>query len=155
MFWVRSASSDLGKLAYVEIIVAERQIYRMQKLYGEYPKYSTYISLFFLFAETAGVSLAYHRGMSFTTKDLDNDKSSGNCALDYKGEWRYNSCHFSNLNGLYLSGKNDPKGMDWRLWKNTHYSVKRSEMKIRPKDFWDISGPLCQVKLTFLEVLRF
>ena len=74
---MRSASSDLGKLAYVEIIVAERQIYRMQKLYGEYPKYSTYISLFFLFAGTAGDSLAYHRGMSFATKDLDYDKSSG------------------------------------------------------------------------------
>ena len=50
---------------------------------------------------SAGDSLAYDRGMSFTIKDLDNDKSSGNCALNYKGEWRYNSCHFSNLNGLY------------------------------------------------------
>ena len=80
--------------------------------------------------------------MSFTTKDRDNDKNNGgNCALGYKGGWWYNSCHYSNLNGLYLNGKNDPKGMDWRLWKNAHYSVKTSEMKIRPKHFWDISGP--------------
>ena len=43
----RSVSSDLGKLAYVEIIVAERQIYRMQKLYGEYPKYSQNIAPIF------------------------------------------------------------------------------------------------------------
>ena len=112
----------------------------MPKLNGRYPKYpkniTPYISLFFLFAGTAGDSLAYHRGMSFTTKDRDNDKNSGgNCALGYKGGWWYNSCHYSNLNGLYLNGKNDPKGMDWRLWKNTHYSVKRSEMKIRPKHF--------------------
>ena len=43
----RSVSSDLGKLAYVEIIVAERQIYRMQKLYGEYPKYPQNIAPIF------------------------------------------------------------------------------------------------------------
>ena len=41
----------------------------------------------------------------------------------------------TNLNGLYLNGKNDHKGMDWQSWKKTHYSVKKSEMKIRPKDF--------------------
>ena len=91
---------------------------------------------FFLFIGTAGDSLGPHRGMLFSTKDRDNDKwSTGNCASKYTGAWWYNGCHYSNLNGLYLNGKDDPKGMDWRLWKNTHYSVKKSEMKIRPKDF--------------------
>ena len=71
-------------------------------------------------------------------------------SLSYKGGWWpwYNSCHRSNLNCLYLNGKVDPKGMDWDYWKNNHYCFKKSEMKIRPKDFWDISGTLylCQVK---------
>ena len=52
------------------------------------------------------------------------------------------------LNGLYLNGKVDPKGVTWYYWKNSHYYFKKSEMKIRPKDFSDISGTLylCQVK---------
>jgi len=53
----------------------------------------------------------------------------------YKGAWWYKSCHVSNLNGLYLHGKIDAKGMTWYIWKKKYYSVKRSEMKIRPKDF--------------------
>ena len=85
---------------------------------------------------TAGDSLNWHRGKSFSTKDRDNDKwSGGNCALRWKGAWWYNNCHHSNLNGLYLNGKVDAKGMSWHHWKNSYYSVKRSEMKIRPKDF--------------------
>lgn len=87
------------------------------------------------FLGTAGDSLGYHRGMAFTTKDRDNDKNSGNCASHEKGAWWYNNCHWSNLNGLYLHGKIDDRGMSWYYWKNTHYSVKRSEMKIRPKGF--------------------
>ena len=84
---------------------------------------------------TAGDSLGYHRGMSFSTKDRDNDKSSAKCAFVYTGAWWYNNCYHSNLNGLYLNRKVDPKGVTWYYWKNSQYSVKISEMKIRPKDF--------------------
>ena len=36
----------------------------------------------------AGDSLIWHSGMNFTTKDQDNDRrSSGNCAIQYKGAW--------------------------------------------------------------------
>jgi len=91
---------------------------------------------FYFFAGTAGDSLGYHRGQAFSTKDRDNDQNSGgNCALRYKGGWWYKGCYASNLNGLYLHGKLDDKGMVWQGWKNNNYSVKRSEMKIRPKDF--------------------
>ncbi|KAM7436878.1 hypothetical protein ABFA07_013386 [Porites harrisoni] len=87
------------------------------------------------YSGTAGDSLNEHRGQPFTTKDRDNDSNSGNCAVLYKGAWWYNSCHYSNLNGLYLHGKVNGQGMSWYHWKNNYYSVKRSEMKIRPRDF--------------------
>ena len=90
----------------------------------------------FFHAGTAGDSLGWHRGMAFTTKDRDNDKWGKNCAAQHnKGAWWYNNCHHSNLNGLYLHGKINHQGMVWYHWKNNQYSVKRSEMKIRPKDF--------------------
>jgi len=89
-----------------------------------------------LFSGTAEDSLGYHRGMAFSTKDRDNDKwSSGNCAARDKGAWWYGACHWSNLNGLYLNGKISGQAMSWYHWKNAHYSVKRSEMKIRPQNF--------------------
>ena len=87
------------------------------------------------FPGTAGDSLGYHRGRQFTTKDRDNDSNGGNCASLYQGAWWYGNCHHSNLNGLYLNGKTDTRGMAWYHWKKAHYSVKRSEMRMRPKDF--------------------
>ena len=79
--------------------------------------------------------------MLFSIKDRDNDKwRGGKSALSYTGAWWYNRFLYSNLNGLYLNVKVDPKGVTWYYWKNSHYSFKKSEMKIRPKDFWDISG---------------
>jgi len=85
---------------------------------------------------TAGDSLDYHRGMQFSTKDRDNDEhSSLNCASGRKGAWWYKKCLYSNLNGLYQPGKEDAQGMAWYHWKKTYIAVKRSEMKIRPREF--------------------
>ena len=89
------------------------------------------------FSGSAGDSLVIHHGQAFSTKDRDNDSDKGKCAVAYTGAWWYNQCHTSNLNGQYLNGKISNKGMTWKHWKNSYYSVKRSEMKIRPRIFKD------------------
>ena len=76
--------------------------------------------------------------MMFTTKDEDNDKSSTkNCAVTYKGAWWHKNCHYSNLNGLYGRGANTTyaEGLNWFSWRGYHYSLKKTEMKIRPPSF--------------------
>ena len=86
----------------------------------------------------SGDSLAYHRGLPFTTRDKDNDNRGGhNCAIQFKGAWWYDSCHGSNLNGLYRRGHHSSyaDGVNWIHWKGYHYSLKRTEMKIRPVAF--------------------
>jgi len=87
---------------------------------------------------TAGDSLSGHRGNAFTTKDQDNDShSSLNCAVAFKGAWWYESCHSSNLNGVYHHGQysSNADGVSWETWKGNNYSAKRAEMKIRPDTF--------------------
>ena len=81
----------------------------------------------------AGDNLIYHNGMKFTTKDQDNDRYGPNCAILYKGAWWYNSCHYSNLNGKYLSGQHTSyaDGVNWNAWKGYYYSLKTTEMKLR------------------------
>ncbi|XP_035657937.1 microfibril-associated glycoprotein 4-like isoform X2 [Branchiostoma floridae] len=86
------------------------------------------------YSGTAGDSLVYHDGRPFSTKDRDNDERSASCAVGAKGAWWYADCHHSNLNGLYRLGAHDGTydGVSWHNWKGHHYSLKRTEMKIRP-----------------------
>ena len=87
------------------------------------------------YSGTAGDSLlTYHDGHQFSTRDRDNDRSSSNCAIIYSGAWWYNSCHFSNLNGLYHGGEHPDSfanGVNWEAWRGYYYSLKFTEMKLR------------------------
>ena len=70
--------------------------------------------------------------MKFTTKDRDNDVHNGkNCALAFKGGWWYKRCHAANPNGLYQGGSN-AQGVTWSLFRGQNYSLKRTEIKLRP-----------------------
>ena len=91
--------------------------------------------------------------MPFTTRDQDNDNQGGyNCAINYKGAWWYKRCHRSNLNGLYLRGNHftSANGVNWKDWKGYKYSLKRTEMKIRPVDFWTVTFMVKQSNSTNL-----
>ena len=67
--------------------------------------------------------LKAHNGFAFSTKDRDNDKNSGNCAVNQRGAWWYYNCYASNLNGNY--------GESNYHWKWNY--LKGSEMKLKPK----------------------
>jgi len=82
------------------------------------------------YSGTAGDSLQGHNSMAFTTKDRDNDKYGGNCAVSYTAAWWYNSCHASNLNGQYLGKKMDNRGVRWYHFRSS-LSLKFTEMKLR------------------------
>ena len=76
-------------------------------------------------------------GMQFTTRDRDNDRSSRNCAVSFQGAWWYNNCHHSNLNGLYLDGQSNWKGVVWEYFNATASSsrtLRYSDMKLRRSD---------------------
>ncbi|XP_052085087.1 ficolin-1-B-like [Mytilus californianus] len=57
-----------------------------------------------------GDSLEWHNGMTFSTKDNDNDRKEFSCAQMHKGAWWYTGCHTSNLNGEYLGGNHSNYG---------------------------------------------
>ncbi|CAH3041859.1 unnamed protein product [Pocillopora meandrina] len=116
-----------GNTAYAE--------YNMFGVMSEKDKYKLILGSY---SGTSGDSLAYHRGMPFTTRDQDNGNRGGqNCAIEYQGAWWYNWCYKSNLNGLYHRGNHssDAYGVNWFHWKGYRYSLKRTEMKIRPVEF--------------------
>uniref|UniRef100_A0A3Q3Q299 Fibrinogen C-terminal domain-containing protein n=1 Tax=Monopterus albus TaxID=43700 RepID=A0A3Q3Q299_MONAL len=92
---------------------------------------------------TPGDSLLKHSGMRFTTKDQDQDQSENNCAVYYQGAWWYRNCHTSNLNGQYLRGGHASyaDGIEWSSWTGWQYSLRFTEMKIRPNAKPDSRSP--------------
>ncbi|CAH3139619.1 unnamed protein product [Pocillopora meandrina] len=115
-----------GNIAYAE--------YTTFKVADEADKYRLLIGGY---SGTAGDSMLGHDSMRFSTKDQDNDHGNhtSNCAERYKGAWWYNDCHRSNLNGLYLHGPGAPFGIgvNWYAFRGYHYSLKRTEMKVKTK----------------------
>nr|BAB60705.1 ficolin 2 [Halocynthia roretzi] len=89
------------------------------------------------YSGTAGDSLiANHNGKQFSTKDRDNDEYGSNCAVQWSGAWWYKSCHYSNLNGIYLVRGTGAtaKNVAWYHWGNNYvYSFKFTEIKFRKK----------------------
>lgn len=88
---------------------------------------NTYTLIVMGYSGDAGDSLAHHSQMNFSTKDTYH------CAVTYKGAWWYNSCHESNLNGLYHPGPHASyaDGVNWKHAKGYHYSFMFTEMKLR------------------------
>ncbi|XP_033644647.1 ficolin-2-like [Asterias rubens] len=85
------------------------------------------------YSGTAGDKLSHHNNQAFSTKDRDNDASSGNCAELGHGAWWYRSCTYSNLNGRYYNEASiSAYGIRWRGFSG-YRSLKTTEMKIRRK----------------------
>ena len=83
------------------------------------------------FQGTTTDPMAYHNGMSFTTKDSDNDKrGSNNCAIkanERNGGWWHNSCWQINPNVFH---NHDP---DYGVHLNAKWhTLPFIEVKIRP-----------------------
>ncbi|EDO44555.1 predicted protein, partial [Nematostella vectensis] len=88
------------------------------------------------YSGTAGDSLSYHKGYSFSTRDRDNDvHDDKSCAKLREGAWWFKNCLNSHLNGLYYYSSVSSwhgKGIIWHQWHGFYYSLKKSEIKIRP-----------------------
>ncbi|XP_068269720.1 tenascin isoform X1 [Nyctibius grandis] len=91
------------------------------------------------YSGTAGDSMTYHNGRSFSTFDKDNDSAITNCALSYKGAFWYKNCHRVNLMGRYGDNSHS-QGVNWFHWKGHEYSIQFAEMKLRPSSFRNLEG---------------
>ncbi|XP_078470041.1 angiopoietin-2-like [Lampetra planeri] len=91
------------------------------------------------FGGTAGrFSSLSQSGVSFSTKDADNDNCGCRCSQMATGGWWFDACGASNLNGRHYSGGQHTgkfNGVKWHYWKGSSYSLRTTTMKIRPADF--------------------
>ena len=132
--------SKLHRLANGSVSTQLRVDLRDQSGIDAYAKYSTfyiggsttdYTLHVSGYSGTAGDSLAYHNQQKFSTKDDDNDQYSGSCADSSfaSGAWWYQSCYYSNLNGVYNSNIGLHQ-IHWNTFRSSQ-SLPFTEMKIR------------------------
>ncbi|KAH3728885.1 ficolin-1-like [Dreissena polymorpha] len=96
------------------------------------PEFYSYAIRIDGFNGSAGNSLKYHNDHGFSTKDRDNDGSSGSCAHYWQGAWWFDECLRSHLNGEYkVETLEAYRGIVWDAWKGPKYSLKWVEMKFR------------------------
>lgn len=135
-FWL--GLDKIHRLAVGVNLRVDLMSFEDSKAYAQYEDFtlgdasSKYVLYFGRYSGTAGDSLRSHnkKSMMFSTKDNDNDKSSGNCAVAHHGAWWYNGCSHSNLNGRYVYGGSGWDHVQWYTFKGT-VCLQKSEMKLR------------------------
>ena len=139
-FWM--GLGNLHRLTTSQVLRIDMADFDNVRKYAQYesftvgPLSSSYIAYVGNYTGNAGDSFSFINGMKFTTKDKDLDTAPHeNCASSYNGAWWYKWCHSSNLNGLYRKGTHSSyaDGVNWHAFKGHRYSLKFSEMKIRPQ----------------------
>lgn len=75
--------------------------------------------------------MAVANGMSFSSKDRDNDANTGSCAKDRHAAWWFHRCDYANLNGLY--NDNTVSGPYWWYWHSNSNPLKKDIMMIKRK----------------------
>ncbi|KAL9972080.1 hypothetical protein ACROYT_G018320 [Oculina patagonica] len=100
---------------------------------NKYAKYSNftitneatnYTLFVYFYSGSATDRLYYYNTMPFSTKNRDNDKNGGNCAVSNRGAWWFNSC----TSGSHLNGNYGDSSYYYWYW-----GLKGSEMKLKPK----------------------
>ncbi|XP_055864457.1 fibrinogen-like protein A isoform X2 [Biomphalaria glabrata] len=104
--------------------------YKDFKVLSETDNYKLQIGNF-----TGNVSddLSRQNNMFFSTFDRDNDRSTGNCAVESSGAWWYDWCSYTNLNGQWGS-KPYFMSVFWHGVTRDSKSVSFTEMKIRERE---------------------
>ena len=74
--------------------------------------------------------------MQFSAKDQDSDQFKTSCTQRNRGAWWYSSCQKSNLHEMYFNGQHASysDGVNWQTFRGYHYSLKRTEMKVKAKE---------------------
>ncbi|CAH1785296.1 unnamed protein product [Owenia fusiformis] len=131
--WDNETETSAGEVRYAE--------YTTFDIRDETDKYRLNIDGY---TGTAGDSMSASNHMQFTTKDNDNDKSSGNCAVYHLGPWWYGACGGQgSVFGTYSDGPICISGeydcVTWYEWpenlivNKTNEASSFKEMKIKLK----------------------
>ncbi|KAL3885207.1 hypothetical protein ACJMK2_025295 [Sinanodonta woodiana] len=131
--YIHDLTSDSDYQLRINLAVSETNIsFAVYDTFSVGNESSGYILIVKGYSGTAGDSFTYHSNKKFSTIDKDNDNNSANCVSYCKGGWWYDSCHHSNLNGIYGSTK-DSEGICWNTYTGHHISMTYADMKIRRK----------------------